>query len=93
MRCSDGLEDLEGVGGKFMSTAHLFRQGTPLIFASLLEGNESTDWPKVTWVFRELLLSGFDHFVQFHLHHATIGIGSLSLWWNGEKVVSPATYL
>lgn len=78
-RCSDGLEDLEGVGGKFMSPAHLFRQGTQLIFASLLEGNESTDWPKVTWVSRELLLSGFDHFVQFHLHHATLEIGSLSL--------------
>lgn len=78
--CGDGLEDLEGVGDKFTSSAHLFRQGTLLIFASLLEGNESTDWPKVTWVYRELLLSGFDHFLQFHLRQGTFGIGSLSLW-------------
>lgn len=75
-----------------MSAAHLFRKGTPLIFATLLEGNESTDWPKVTWVSRELLFSGFDHFVQFHLYHATLGFGSLSLWWNGEGVELPATY-
>lgn len=31
-----------------MSPVHLFRQGTLLIFASPLEGNESTR-PKVTW--------------------------------------------
>lgn len=90
--CGDGLEDLEGVGGKFTSSAHLFRQGTPLIFASLLEGNESTDWPKVTWVYRELLLSGFDHLfssicIRWHSELGPYHYDRMGSLWNHQQLI------